>query len=167
MSKTKEEMLEIIQKEVRRSSRTLIIFAIVCLLVGGFMIALHLLGLDSDFQNARMAAKVALYLVAILMIAGGFWMIYVALFKNSESGNRFFQILHEQPGEIAEIYVNCNVGTNPPFRIDIYTQQVPRLGHLSLVVSYTSKKEYRLPMKVENAGEIVHYCRQHAPHAFQ
>ena len=92
-------------------------------------------------------------------------MFYVALFKNAENGNHFLDMLHGRPDGIEEIYVQFNVGTNPPQYIDLYTHQVPKLAHLALVVKYQDGKSFQLPMKKDFAGEIIHYCRQLAPHA--
>lgn len=167
MSKTKEQIVALIKKEVRRGARIMALVGLGTLGLGAFMICLHVFEWDSELKDSTTAMIVALYFFAILFVLVGVGMLYVAIFKNADNGNQFLKVLLEQPEEIAEIYVNCNVGTDPPFRIDLYTQEVPRLGHLSLVVSYRDKKAFQLQMKAAHAGEIVHFCRQHAPHAFQ
>lgn len=91
---------ELLAKSMRRTTIMSFAVGLGTLLLGGFMIALHLFELDSEMADAGTGMIVALYVFAVLFIGVGALMLFVTLVKNPRIRSEIEDALHNNPQNI-------------------------------------------------------------------
>lgn len=149
------EVLDLIRVATRRSGRRLVIVGVGIALFGGFMIALHALGLDSEAADMSTAAVAALYGFGGLFFLVGGAMAWMGLFKFQARGRTIIGALSGDGRALEKVE-----------HIVIQARNAPgTLGQVHQLAFTVGGKATQLTVREPDVAPILGFVAERAPHA--
>ncbi len=128
---------------------------VLALVVGVFMMSLHIFELDSEAQDMSTVALGALYGFAGLFVIVGVGMVYMGLFKMAAKGQRLVGVLVGEPHRLASVEYKTVQARNAP----------GELGRVHQLFFTVDDKSIVLSVRRDDVEPILSYVRGRAPHA--
>lgn len=137
-----------------------VVVALLCTGMGGFMIALHALGLDPEAADMGTGMVVALYAFAVLFLIVGAWMAHYALFKAGRELTEVQRRLTSDPASIAS--ARRMVATR---RGISEARSEADFGQHQVVIESTDGQTFTINAGARQVTAVLQLVRERCPHA--